>query len=120
MSNRILIVDDAPFMRMMMKSILADAGYAIAGEAADGAAAVKAWKEQKPDLTVMDITMPEMDGMEAAKRIRQEDPSAKIILCSAIGDQELVVEAMKAGASDFILKPIQKSSLITAVKNALR
>lgn len=119
MDKRILIVDDAAFMRMMLKSMLADAGYTIAGEAEDGAAGVKAWQELKPELTLMDITMPVMDGLEAMKLIKQEDPAAKVIICSAMGQQETVAEAIRAGAMDFIIKPYQRQRILEAVEKAL-
>lgn len=119
MNKDILIVDDAVFMRMMLKSILTEAGYAVAGEAEDGAAAVKAWQELKPALTLMDITMPVMDGIRATRLIKKEDPAAKIIICSALGQQAQVIEAIEAGASDFVVKPFQKQRILEAVKKVL-
>ena len=99
---KILLVDDAAFMRMMIKDILSKKGYEIAGEAENGLKAVEKYREVKPDLVMMDITMPEMDGIQALKKIKEEDPSATIIMCSAMGQQKMVVEAIEAGAKDFI------------------
>ncbi|ERI08276.1 response regulator [Aneurinibacillus aneurinilyticus] len=119
MSKRILIVDDASFMRMMIKGFLTKHGYTVADEAANGAEAVEKYKQVSPDLVTMDITMPEMDGIEAVKAIRQMDPSAKIIMCSAMGQQNMVVQAIQAGARDFIVKPFQEERVIEAIKKVL-
>ncbi|MBN6188680.1 response regulator [Aneurinibacillus sp. BA2021] len=119
MSKRILIVDDASFMRMMIKGFLTKHGYTIADEAANGAEAVEKYKQVSPDLVTMDITMPEMDGIEAVKAIRQMDPNAKIIMCSAMGQQNMVVQAIQAGARDFIVKPFQEDRVIEAIKKVL-
>ncbi|GLI19232.1 MULTISPECIES: response regulator [Tepidanaerobacter] len=115
----ILIVDDAAFMRMMIKDILTKNGYQVSGEAENGAVAVQAYNELKPDLVIMDITMPEMDGIEAVKKIKAIDPSAKIIMCSAMGQQAMVIDAIQAGARDFVVKPFQPERVIEAVKKAL-
>ena len=115
----ILIVDDAAFMRMMIKDILSKNGYLIAGEAENGAVAVDSYFGLKPDLVIMDITMPEMDGLEAVKKIRSQDPSAKIIMCSAMGQQAMVIDAIQAGARDFIVKPFQPERVVEAVKKVL-
>ena len=101
----ILISDDAAFMRMMVKNILTGAGYNVIGEAADGEQAVKLYKELNPDLVTMDITMPNVDGIQALKDIKAFNPSAKVIMCSAMGQQAMVLEAIQAGARDFIVKP---------------
>ncbi|QGG48181.1 response regulator [Heliorestis convoluta] len=119
MANRILIVDDAAFMRMMIKDILTKNGYEVVGEAENGAVAVEKWKELKPDLTTMDITMPEMDGINAVRAIRKVDPSARIIMCSAMGQQAMVIDAIQAGAKDFIVKPFQPDRVLEAVKKAI-
>ncbi|MFT9847647.1 response regulator [Aneurinibacillus sp. REN35] len=119
MSKRILIVDDASFMRMMIKGFLTKHGYTIADEASNGAEAVEKYKQVSPDLVTMDITMPEMDGIEAVKAIRQMDPNAKIIMCSAMGQQNMVVQAIQAGARDFIVKPFQEDRVIEAIKKVL-
>lgn len=119
MGKRILIVDDAAFMRMMIKDILTKNGYEVVGEAENGAVGVKLYKELKPDLVTMDITMPEMDGITAVKAIKKIDPDANIIMCSAMGQQMMVMEAIQAGARDFIVKPFQQERVIQAVKKAI-
>ncbi|MCW2277931.1 response regulator [Heliophilum fasciatum] len=119
MSNRILIVDDAAFMRMMVKDILTKNGYQVVAEAENGAIAVERWKEHKPDLTTMDITMPEMDGINAVRAIRAIDPNARIVMCSAMGQQAMVIDAIQAGAKDFIVKPFQPARVLEAVRKAL-
>ncbi len=119
MANRILIVDDAAFMRMMIKDILSKNGFEIAGEANDGAQAVEKFKELSPDLVTMDITMPEMDGISALKEIKKLDPNAKVIMCSAMGQQAMVIDAIQAGAKDFIVKPFQADRVIEAIKKTL-
>jgi two-component system chemotaxis response regulator CheY len=119
MGNRVLVVDDAAFMRMMIKDILTKNGYEVVGEAADGAQAVERYQELRPDLVTLDITMPEMDGIEALKRIRALDPNARVIMCSAMGQQAMVIDAIQAGAKDFIVKPFQADRVIEAVKKVL-
>jgi len=105
MGARVLIVDDAAFMRMMLRDILTKNGYEVAGEAENGAQAVERYKEVKPDLVTMDITMPEMDGITAVREIKKIDPAAKIVMVSAMGQQAMVIEAIQAGAIDFVVKP---------------
>ena len=105
MAKNILISDDAAFMRMMIKDILTKNGYNVVGEAENGARAVEKYNELKPDLVLMDITMPEMDGIQALKKIKENDPSALVIMCSAMGQQAMVIESIQAGAKDFIVKP---------------
>jgi two-component system chemotaxis response regulator CheY len=117
-AKRILIVDDAAFMRMMIKDILTKNGYEVVGEAENGAKAVQMYKELKPDLVTMDITMPEMDGIQAVKEIKKIDSSAKIIMCSAMGQQTMVMEAIQAGARDFVVKPFQQERVIQAIEKA--
>ena len=102
---KILVTDDAAFMRMMVKDILTKGGHEVVGEAENGKQAVDKYKELKPDLVTMDITMPEMDGIEALKAIKAEDPNANVIMCSAMGQQAMVLEAIQAGAKDFVVKP---------------
>lgn len=119
MGARILIVDDAAFMRMMIKDILSKNGYDIVGEAENGHLALEKYKELKPDLVTMDITMPEMDGITAVKEIRSLDPDANIIMCSAMGQQPMVIDAIQAGARDFIVKPFQPDRVLEAVRKAL-
>lgn len=119
MGKRILIVDDAAFMRMMIKNILLKNGYEVVGEAENGKDAVSLYSESKPDLVTMDITMPEMDGIESVKAIRATDPSASIIMCSAMGQQSMVMDAIQAGAKDFIVKPFQQDRLLQAIERVL-
>ena len=119
MSNRILIVDDAAFMRMMIKEILTKNGFVVVGEASDGVQAVDKYKELKPDLVTMDIMMPEMDGIQALKEIRKLDNAAKVIMCSAMGQQAMVIDAIQAGARDFIVKPFQADRVIEAIRKTV-
>ncbi|MEW6065667.1 MAG: response regulator [Bacillota bacterium] len=119
MSKRILIVDDAAFMRMMIKNILTKNGYEVVGEAENAAIALQMYKELKPDLVTMDITMPEMDGIQGVKAIRAVDPNANIIMCSAMGQQSMVMEAIQAGAKDFIVKPFQQDRILQAIERVL-
>lgn len=116
---KVLIVDDAAFMRMMIKDILEKNGYEIVGEAANGAIAVEMYQKEKPDVVTMDITMPDVDGIEAVKRIKEIDPAAKVIMCSAMGQQSMVMEAIKAGARDFIVKPFQADRVLEAVQKVV-
>ncbi|GAE31181.1 MULTISPECIES: response regulator [Halalkalibacter] len=115
----VLIVDDAAFMRMMIKDILSKNGFDIAGEAANGAEAVEKFKELSPDLVTMDITMPEMDGIQALKAIREIDSGAKVIMCSAMGQQSMVIDAIQSGAKDFIVKPFQADRVLDAINKVL-
>jgi len=119
MSKRVLIVDDAAFMRMMIKDILTKNGYEVVGEAENGLKAVEKYLDLRPDLVTMDITMPEMDGITAVKEIKAQDPSARIIMCSAMGQQAMVIDAIQAGAKDFIVKPFQPERVLEAVSKAL-
>ncbi|WP_054958678.1 response regulator [Paenibacillus dakarensis] len=119
MANRILIVDDAAFMRMMIRDILTKNGFEVVGEAQDGAQAIEKFKEVRPDLITMDITMPEMDGIAALKEIKKVDPNAKVIMCSAMGQQAMVIDAIQAGAKDFIVKPFQSDRVIEAINKTL-
>lgn len=119
MGKRILIVDDAAFMRMMIKNIVTKNGYEVVGEAENGQAALELYKEHKPDLVTMDITMPEMSGIEGVKAIRDFDPAANIIMCSAMGQQAMVMDAIQAGAKDFIVKPFQQDRILQAIERVL-
>ena len=119
MGKNILICDDAAFMRMMIKDILTKNGYNVVGEAENGAIAVEKYKELNPDLTLMDITMPEMDGINALKNIKAADSGANVIMCSAMGQQAMVIEAIQAGAKDFIVKPFQPERVLEAVKKVV-
>jgi two-component system chemotaxis response regulator CheY len=115
-----MIVDDAAFMRMMLKDILTKNGVAVIGEAENGAVAIEKYLELRPDLTIMDITMPEMDGLQAVKEILKRDAKPKIIMCSAMGQQSMVIEAIQSGAKDFVVKPFQAERVIEAVIKALK
>jgi two-component system chemotaxis response regulator CheY len=119
MGKNILIVDDAAFMRMMIKDILSKNGYNVVGEAENGIKAIEKYKELTPDLVLMDITMPEMDGIEAVKNIKQVDSNAKIVMCSAMGQQAMVIESIQAGAKDFIVKPFQADRVLEAVRKVI-
>ncbi|MBF0994374.1 MAG: response regulator [Lachnospiraceae bacterium] len=119
MAKSVLICDDAAFMRMMIKDILTKNGYDIAGEAENGAIAVSKYQELKPDLVLMDITMPEMDGIQALKNIKAADGAANVIMCSAMGQQAMVIEAIQAGAKDFVVKPFQADRVLEAVKKVI-
>ena len=116
---KIMLVDDAAFMRMMIKDILTKNGYNVVGEAENGKVAVDKYTELKPDLVLMDITMPEMDGIESLKAIRAKDPNACVIMCSAMGQQAMVIEAIQSGAKDFIVKPFQAERVLEAVKKVI-
>jgi two-component system chemotaxis response regulator CheY len=113
----ILLADDAAFMRMTIKNALSKEGYTDIHEAADGAQAVEKYNELNPDLVFMDITMPNMDGLEALKAIKGAHPDAKIIMCSAMGQEAMVIDAVKSGAKDFIVKPFKPERIIKAVKD---
>lgn len=119
MKSRVLVVDDAIFMRKMISDILEGNGMEIVGEADTGASAVERYKELKPDLVTMDIIMPEMNGIDAVKEIMAIDSQAKIVMCSALGQQALVQEAMGAGAKDFLIKPFNPSRVIEVVTKIL-
>lgn len=120
MASRVLVVDDAAFMRMMIKDILLKNGFEIAGEAANGSESIIKYQETRPDLVTMDITMPEMDGITATREIKKNDPNARIIMVTAMGQQAMVLDAIQAGARDFIVKPFQEERVIDAVKKVLR
>ena len=115
MAKRVLIVDDAAFMRMILKDIMVKNGFEVAGEASNGLEAIEKYRELQPDVATMDITMPELNGIEAIKRIREQYPNAKIIVCSAMGQQAMVIDAIQAGAKDFIVKPFQHSRVVEAI-----
>jgi len=112
----ILLVDDAAFTRMLLKDILVKNGYEIVGEAENGHKAIEQYAKLKPALTILDITMPEMDGINAAKGIKEIDPDALIIMCSAMGQQAMVVKSIQVGARDFIVKPFEAERVIATVK----
>ncbi|SDC44955.1 two-component system, chemotaxis family, response regulator CheY [Pelagirhabdus alkalitolerans] len=112
---RVLITDDAAFMRMQLKNIFESLGHEVVGEAENGQVAIDQYEELKPELVTMDITMPEMNGVEAVKAIKSNDPDATIVMCSAMGQQQMVLEAIQAGAKDFIVKPFDQERIQQAL-----
>ena len=119
MEKRILIADDAMFIRMMLRDMLTKGGYNVCGEAANGKEAVEMYKSLKPDLVMLDITMPVLDGMGALQEIRTLDPGAKIVMCSAMGQKKFVMDAIRGGATDFIVKPFQPSKIFETLRRVL-
>ncbi|MEE8409261.1 MAG: response regulator [Myxococcota bacterium] len=117
--TRVLVVDDAIFMRNMIKDIFSDDQYEIVGEAANGVEAVEKYRELKPDLTTMDIVMPFKSGIEATKEILADDSNAVIVMCSALGQESLVMEAIEAGAADFVVKPFKPEDVQRVVQKVL-
>ena len=117
--SKILIVDDAAFMRMMLKDILTKNGYEIAGEASNGTEAIKKYKELQPDLVTLDITMPEKDGLQALKEIKNINKNANVVMCSAMGQEAMVIDAIQNGAKDFIVKPFKADRVLEAVGKAI-
>jgi len=118
--KKILLVDDAAFMRMMIKDILVKNGFTVCGEGQDGLEAIEKYRALQPDLVIMDITMPNMDGLAALKEIRKEYPNAKVVMCSAMGQESYVVDAIKSGAADFIVKPFQADRIVSTVTKVLK
>jgi two-component system, chemotaxis family, chemotaxis protein CheY len=116
---KVLIVDDAAFMRMMLKNILASTEFEVVGEADTGAKGVQMYREHHPDVVTMDITMPDMDGISAVREIKKLDPAAKVIMCSAMGQQAMIFDAIKSGASDFLVKPFQPERVLEALNKVL-
>ena len=117
---RILLVDDAAFMRKVIKDTLSKAGYTDLHEAVDGADAVEKYNSLKPDLVLMDITMPNMDGLEALKAIRAADGNANVVMCSAMGQETMVIDAIRSGAKDFIVKPFTGERVLKTVTSIVR
>jgi two-component system, chemotaxis family, chemotaxis protein CheY len=116
---RVLIADDAAFMRMMIRNILTQNGHEVVGEAENGQEAVQRYAELKPDVTTMDITMPEKDGIAALKEIMAADPTARVVMCSALGQESKVIESIRSGAKDFVVKPFQQDRVLAALAKAL-
>ena len=116
---KILVVDDAGFMRKMVQTHLTKAGYTDFIEGEDGARAVELYKENKPDLVIMDITMPNMNGIDALREIKSNDPDAKVVMCSAMGQEAMVMDAIKLGALDFIVKPFKADRIVQTVNKVL-
>ncbi len=119
MSHTVMICDDAGYMRGLITNILTEAGYEVVGEAENGAVAVEKYKELQPDLVTMDVVMPEVSGIDALREIMKIDPNARVLMCTAIGQDRLMVEAKEAGAKGFILKPFKPSNILDAVKEAV-
>lgn len=116
---RILVCDDSAFMRMMLKRVLIDNGHEIVGEAGDGMEAVQLYRQHKPDLITMDITMPKMDGIQAVTHIHEEDPLVRIVMVTALGQRAIITDAINAGASDFIVKPFDNIQVVETIKKVL-
>lgn len=116
---KVLVVDDAAFMRMSIQKMLEPHGHVMIGEAENGIEAVKKYMELKPDIVLLDITMPEMNGVEALKQIKEKDPSAKVVICSAMGQQAMVAQAIQYGAKDFVVKPFEVDRLIAAIDRVM-
>ncbi len=119
MGKKIMMVDDAAFMRMTIKNALTKAGYTDIVEAEDGQRAVEVYEQEKPDLVIMDITMPNMDGIQALQAIKSKDSGAKVIMCSAMGQEAMVVQAIQLGAMDFIVKPFKPDRILQTVNKIL-
>jgi two-component system chemotaxis response regulator CheY len=117
--GRILIVDDTLFMRTLLKNILFSGGHDIVGEAGDGDEAVAKYKDLKPDLVTMDVVMPKVNGIEALKQIRAMDPGARVVMCTAVGQEQMVKLAIKTGAKGYIVKPFQAPKVLEEIKNVL-
>ena len=119
MAVNVLIVDDLAFIKIVLRDILEKSGFRVVGEASNGEQAITMYQDTRPDVVLMDITMPGMDGLTALRQIRQIDPAARIIICSALGQQRLIVQAIQLGAKDFIVKPFQPQRVVSALKKAL-
>ncbi len=119
MSINVLIADDLKFMKMVLKDIIEKAGFRVVGEASDGYEVLNLYEEKHPDVVILDITMPKMDGITALKKLMEMDPEAKVIMCSALGQQRLIVNAIQIGAKDFIVKPFQPERIVNSIKKVL-
>jgi two-component system chemotaxis response regulator CheY len=119
MAVNVLIVDDLAFIKIVLRDIIEKAGFRVIGEASNGEQAISLYQDTRPDVVLMDITMPGMDGLTALKKIREIDESARVIICSALGQQQLIVQAIQLGAKDFIVKPFQPQRVVSALKKAL-
>lgn len=119
MAVNVLIVDDLAFIKIVLRDIIEKAGFRVIGEASNGEQAISLYQDTRPDVVLMDITMPGMDGLTALKKIREMDEAARVIICSALGQQQLIVQAIQLGAKDFIVKPFQPQRVVAALKKAL-
>ena len=119
MGINVLIADDLKFIKLVLRELVEKAGFRVVGEASNGEEAVELYQEKRPDVVLMDITMPKMDGLAALKQILKFDPQAKIIMCSALGQQSLIVQALQLGAKDFIVKPFRDERVVAAIKKIL-
>jgi len=119
MAVNVLIVDDLAFIKIVLRDIIEKAGFRVVGEASNGEQAITMYQDTRPDVVLMDITMPGMDGLTALKKIREVDQTARVIICSALGQQQLIVQAIQLGAKDFIVKPFQPQRVVSALKKAL-
>jgi two-component system chemotaxis response regulator CheY len=119
MAVNVLIVDDLAFIKIVLRDIVEKAGFRVVGEASNGEQAISLYQDTRPDVVLMDITMPGMDGLTALKKIREIDDAARVIICSALGQQQLIVQAIQLGAKDFIVKPFQAQRVVGALKKAL-
>lgn len=115
----VLIADDLKFIKLVLRELLEKAGFRVVGEASNGQEAVELYQNNRPDVVLMDITMPKMDGLAALKQILKFDPEAKVIMCSALGQQTLIVQALQLGAKDFIVKPFREERVVAAIKKIL-
>jgi len=116
---RVLVVDDAAFMRKVLSDALASGGHEVVGEAGDGDAALAAYQDLQPDLVTLDITMPQKDGLATLRELVELDPEARVVICSALGQESKVLDAIKAGAKDFVVKPFERERLLGAVEKAI-
>jgi len=115
----ILIADDLKFIKLVLRDLVEKAGFRVVGEASNGEEAVALYQDKRPDVVLMDITMPKMDGLAALKAILKIDPEARVIMCSALGQQSLIVQALQLGAKDFIVKPFREERVIASIKKIL-
>ncbi len=120
MSARVLIIDDLPFMRKLLREVLTEAGFTVVAEAADGSEGVSAYRRLEPDLVLLDITMPVMDGITALRRIIEINPLARVVMCSSLGEQDMILRAVRLGALDFVVKPFRPERVVAALRKALR
>ncbi len=119
MAPRVLLVDDLPMMRQALRAVVEEAGFVVAGEAIDGEAAVMTYLQQRPDVMLLDIVMPRLDGISALDRLMRIDPSARVIMCSALGDQPLIMRAIQLGARDFVVKPFRPQRIVESIERVM-